>query len=377
MELIIDASNIKAGGGLTHLQEIMNTDAAQQAGFNRVFLWAPDATLASIADRPWLEKCHHPLLNAGYRQVWQWKRGVFEPFARSRNALVYIPGTGGSKSRYVTMCQNLLPLQTKELNRYFFSKDWIRLRLLRSLHKNAYSHAAGVVFLNRYCREYASKLVGRDLADSAIIPHGLSSRFLVNDKLIYTGSFTEERPFRLVYVSIIDVYKHQWVVAEAVYQLVSEGFNIQLDLIGPAYPKALNRLNRVMQKYASVKNAVHYRGPMPYQTVNAAYAEGDAFVFASSCETFGMVLTEAMAAGLPVMCSSMSSMPETAGDAALYFDPLSVTDTKAAIVKLYEQPMLREALSKKSLAKARSMSWDHCARQTFSFLAQVSQSCAE
>jgi glycosyltransferase involved in cell wall biosynthesis len=377
LELIIDASNIKAGGGLTHLQEIMNTDAARQAGFNRVFLWAPDATLASIADKPWLEKCHHPLLNAGYRQLWQWKQGVFEPFARSRNALVYIPGTGRSKSRYVTMCQNLLPVQTKELNRYFFSKDWIRLRLLRMLHKNAYSHAAGVVFLNRYCREYAEKLVGQNVPESAIIPHGLSSRFLVNDKQIYTGSFTEQRPFRLVYVSIIDVYKHQWVVAEAVYQLISEGFNIQLDLIGPAYPKALNRLNHVMQKYASVINAVHYRGPMPYQTVNAAYAEGDAFVFASSCETFGMVLTEAMAAGLPVICSSMSSMPETAGDAALYFNPLSVNDTKAAIVKLYEQPMLREALSKKSLAKARSMSWDNCALQTFSFLAQVSKSCAE
>ena len=378
MDLIINASNIKAGGGLTHLQEILHGDAAATAGFSRVYLWAPDKTLEKVANHPWLEKCSHPWLNAGYRDTWKWKRKVFEPFARNLKALVYVPGTGSSGSTYVTMCQNLLPLQPEELNRYFFSPDWLRLRLLRMLHRRAYSRAAGVVFLNRYCLQHAEKLVGRPLQEHAIIPHGLAPRFLVPHKEVYAGTFDANRPMQLVYVSIVDVYKHQWTLAEAVYQLVAEGYHMQLHLIGPAYPKAMHKLQAVMNRYPQYAWAVQYHGPMPYEAIHDAYMQGDAFVFASSCETFGMVLTEAMAAGLPVLCSSRSSMPETAGDAVLYADPLRVDELKQQLSRMYHEPELRKDLSARSLAKARTMSWQACAASTFEYLYKISKSsCVE
>lgn len=377
VDLIIDASNIKAGGGLTHLQEILAGEAAPNAGFCKVFLWAPNNTLAKIADQPWLQKCAHPLLNGGYLSTWKWKRNVFTPFAKKTKALVYIPGTGSAGVPYVTMCQNLLPLQNKELNRYFFSADWLRLKLLRLLHKQAYKKASGVVFLNRYCLQHAEALIRRQVPKHAIIPHGLAARFLSDNKEIYPGDFTASRPLRLVYVSIIDVYKHQWNVAEAVCRLVKEGYHIHLDLIGPAYPKALAKLQAVLNHYPAEAKSVQYHGAVAYDVIHNTYKQGDAFVFASSCETFGMVLTEAMAAGLPVLCSSMSSMPETAGDAVQYFDPLSVEDLKDAIRKIYIEPLLRQSLSDKSLAKARTMSWEICANHTFQYLFQISQTCVE
>ena len=46
------------------------------------------------------------------------------------------------------------------------------------------------------------------------------------------------------------------------------------------------------------------------------------FLFASSCETFGQVLIEGLAAGLPTASSSMSGIPEILGDTVIYFDPL-------------------------------------------------------
>jgi glycosyltransferase involved in cell wall biosynthesis len=372
MQLIIDASNIKAGGGLTHLRELLSTEGPVKAGFREVFLWAPDATLEKIPAADWLVKCPHPWLNGHYVQLWRWKKQVLPQFVREKQALLFIPGTGSSPLPYVTMCRNLLPLDIREMNRYFFSSAWLRLRLLRRLHLAAYRKAAGVIFLNEYCRKVVPQKIQRAMKQTAIIAHGLNPRFFRVPENSVHQPFSLSNPFRLLYVSIINVYKHQWQVAEAVFQLRQEGFHLQLDLIGPAYAPALRHLEKVLGQYSPAAG-VTYHGKAPYEQVHQFYQQADAFIFASTCETYGMVLTEAMAAGLPVACSNHSSMPETAGDAAVYFDPLVIDSIKAAIVRLYQDGGLREELSQKSLEKARSLSWEKCAGETFAFLAEVNR----
>ena len=49
---------------------------------------------------------------------------------------------------------------------------------------------------------------------------------------------------KVIYVSIIDVYKHQDIVCEAIDKLIKLGFNLELELVGPEYTPALNKLNR-------------------------------------------------------------------------------------------------------------------------------------
>lgn len=372
MQLIIDATNIKAGGGLTHLRELLSTNGPVNAGFKEVFVWAPDDTLEKIPAANWLVKCPHPWLNSHYMKLWRWKKQVLPRFVQEKQALLFIPGTGSSPFPYVTMCRNLLPLDKKEMNRYFPSIAWLRLSLLRFLHLAAYRRAAGVIFLNEYCRKVLPASVGTQIKQTAIIPHGLNPRFLRSkDNAPRRQTFTPEFPFRLLYVSIINVYKHQWQVAEAVFQLNQEGFYIQLDLIGPSYPPSLRKMEKIMKKYDYAPTVI-YHGKVPYELLHKFYQKADGYIFASTCETYGMVLTEAMAAALPIACSNHSSMPETAGDAAIYFNPLSLESTKTAIVRLYENDALREELSCKSLEKASSLSWDKCAEETFSFLAEVS-----
>jgi glycosyltransferase involved in cell wall biosynthesis len=96
-------------------------------------------------------------------------------------------------------------------------------------------------------------------------------------------------------------------------------------------------------------------------------------VFASSCETFGQILVEAMSAGLPIACSNRSVMPELLGDAGVYFDPEQPAEIASAIRTLFDSPELRSRLARESFKKAKNYSWARCADETFSFISQCAR----
>jgi glycosyltransferase involved in cell wall biosynthesis len=71
-----------------------------------------------------------------------------------------------------------------------------------------------------------------------------------------------------------------------------------------------------------------------------------------------------MALGCPVACSNIASLPEVAGDAALFFDPFSVEDIGRVIMKVINDPGLREKMIEGGLRRAQMFRGDLCARTT-------------
>lgn len=102
------------------------------------------------------------------------------------------------------------------------------------------------------------------------------------------------------------------------------------------------------------------------------YRESDVFIFSSSCETFGMVILEAMACGLPILCSNYSSMPSTFENVPLYFDPFNNKSIKDAIIKVYNNPTLQNLLSSKSIDLTNKFSWEITSKKTFEYLSKIS-----
>lgn len=86
------------------------------------------------------------------------------------------------------------------------------------------------------------------------------------------------------------------------------------------------------------------------------YRNALALVYPSRYEGLGLPVLEAMANECPVICSNTSCFPETAGEAAIYFDPYSVDSLKEAIAELLRQD--RDAIIKKGLENVRRFSWE-------------------
>ncbi len=94
------------------------------------------------------------------------------------------------------------------------------------------------------------------------------------------------------------------------------------------------------------------------------YSAARQFAFPSLFEGFGIPVIEAMACGTPVVTSTVTSLPEVAGDAAVLVDPTSVEAIAEGMVRIERSPALRDDLIARGLARARHFTWAQCARAT-------------
>jgi glycosyltransferase involved in cell wall biosynthesis len=78
-----------------------------------------------------------------------------------------------------------------------------------------------------------------------------------------------------------------------------------------------------------------------------------------------------MAAGVPVITSNVSSLPEVAGNAALLVDPRSQSELRAAMIRLLGSADLRLALAQAGRERARQFRWDVCAAKSLEFFRHV------
>ncbi|MCL4508443.1 MAG: glycosyltransferase family 4 protein [Chloroflexi bacterium] len=112
-----------------------------------------------------------------------------------------------------------------------------------------------------------------------------------------------------------------------------------------------------------VSTSVQFVGFVPAQEMPLWYAAAEACVFPSLYEGFGFPVVEAMACGTPVACSTASSLPEAAGDAALLFDPFAEEEIAAVLGRLATDAMLRTFLRERGRRQAERFSWRETARQ--------------
>jgi len=113
---------------------------------------------------------------------------------------------------------------------------------------------------------------------------------------------------------------------------------------------------------------VTQKGFVPQDELASYLSDADIFVFASSCENMPNTLVEAMAAGLPIACSSRGPMPEILDDGGVYFDPENPNSISSALQILIDNAELRKNVASRAKVLSAKYSWERCARETWSFL---------
>lgn len=113
-------------------------------------------------------------------------------------------------------------------------------------------------------------------------------------------------------------------------------------------------------------------GFVPDEDLVGLYSAAQAFIYPSLYEGFGFPVIEAMACGCPVVTSNCSSLPEISGQAALYVNPLSVTDISHALKLANELGSeKRQSLIQAGFAQARQFSWEKTAKETLKLYQEV------
>jgi glycosyltransferase involved in cell wall biosynthesis len=372
--LVINAVNIVAsGGGNTHLRELLLHADPSANGFEKVQVIAPQATLDRLPDFPWLEKITHPWLNKNllYRYLFLYFR--LKDYLVQANVLFSPAGDyNGSFPRQVAMAQNQLYYEPRERFRYFPGPVFFRLLLLQWLQYLAFRKARKIITLTAYTAGLLAKKHGLRVP-ATVIPHGIPQDFEMPVKQqLNPDAYSFEHPFSLLCVSSIDLYKHQWVVVDAVTELRRKGIPVELHLAGPVlYPLAGQKLNEALLRAGEHRNAIINHGTVSYEDIRKIYAQADMFVFSSTCESFGITVLEAAKAGLPVISYDYPPVREILDKGAAWFSELDAGTIAHKIELLYIKPELRRQIAEAAQERARLFSWEKCAQHTFQLLAEV------
>ncbi len=116
---------------------------------------------------------------------------------------------------------------------------------------------------------------------------------------------------------------------------------------------------------------LHWPGYVAEEDLPFFYAGAAAFAYPSLYEGFGLPVLEAMASGVPVLTSNRASLPEVAGDAALFVDPEDVADIARALERLLTDTGWSEGAVQRGLARARAFTWEACVDRTVSIYRKV------
>ena len=106
---------------------------------------------------------------------------------------------------------------------------------------------------------------------------------------------------------------------------------------------------------------VFFTGRLSNNELHQVLGAALALTFVPYFEGFGIPVIEAMNAGVPVICSNTTSLPEVGGSAVLYVDPFSLNQIKEAMITIYQDKDIRDDLILKGFVQKDKFSWDKTA----------------
>ncbi|MCL5770726.1 MAG: glycosyltransferase family 4 protein, partial [Actinobacteria bacterium] len=124
-------------------------------------------------------------------------------------------------------------------------------------------------------------------------------------------------------------------------------------------------------KEKGLEEKVKFLGFVEETDLPVIYNGAKFFMYPSIYEGFGLPVLEAMASGVPVLTSNVSSLPEVAGDAAIMVDPYNEKEIYRASINLLENEKLRKELQAKGVERSNLFTWENTAFQTLEVYKEV------
>lgn len=155
------------------------------------------------------------------------------------------------------------------------------------------------------------------------------------------------------------------------FKILKEKYHTKLKIVFTGDSKQQKKEIENYIKDNNLQDDILYLGYLKQEEMPYIYANATIMAFPSVFEGFGIPLVEAMRSGVAIACSKNGSIPEVAGDAAIYFDAYNPNDIAEKIYKLEQDKELQQILINKGQKVATRYSWEKCVEDTYLYLKKI------
>ncbi|MDB4652929.1 glycosyltransferase family 4 protein [Akkermansiaceae bacterium] len=362
--LIVDASRLKSGGGILHLSKILELE--KYSPFDKITVYAYKGSVFERYESNKVFVKTHPYINRNILFQIFWQRYLLKRQISYNDLLFTIDSTSVCRfSKNVVLNQDIIGFQVGSL-RLFSFKNKIVSFIKYLVSKYSIKSSKATIFTTQFARQEVLKKTGA-IKQSFVVPHGIDTEFIEKK----TNYEIDNDSLKIIYVSpVLDYKNHQYLIS-ALNKLTTTR-QVRAYFVGGGDPRLIDNLK--LYSVNDQGNQFHFTGPLKREDVYALTRSSDIAVFLSSVECFGITLLEYMRIGMPIVCSSESSLPETIGKAGLLVNPLDVKSIVNAIEILESNLVRRERFGRQAYKDSLNYSWDETVKKTFSILYQQAES---
>ncbi len=251
-----------------------------------------------------------------------------------------------------------------DINFKHYPKDlpfWVRNYYNRFFPKFAKT-ATRIATVSEFSKKDIAENYGIAKENIDVVYNGINEFFAPVDEITKKGvrdKYAKGCPYFL-FVGSLSPRKNVARLIKAFHAFKKEsGSNMKLVLAGAIF-WGENELVKLM-KELDIENEIIFTGRVPDGSMRDIVGSAFAMTYVPYFEGFGIPLVEAMQCGVPIISANVSSLPEVAGEAALYCDPFNVEEIKNSMIKMHRDKELREILIQKGLEQKNKFSWDRTA----------------
>ncbi len=224
-----------------------------------------------------------------------------------------------------------------------------------SIKEKLVKKAAGIIAVSESTKQKIIERFNIDDRKIKVIYHGVSDFKDHSSSQLISGKY-------FLYIGKRTHYKNFYFFIQCVQSFLKEDPALKIVCTGSPFNKAeLDYFSDL-----GVLNNISYIDADDTKLSNL-YQHAIAFVYPSLHEGFGMPILEAFKNGCPTILSNTTSLPEVAGNAALYFDPKSIESVKTAIYQIINDIDLRFDLIQRGNERVKLFSWQKTIQETMSF----------
>ena len=359
--LHIDASRLRSGGGVLHLIKLLELEI--HSDFEQIIVHTYQNNEFKKFENQKIIVKTHPFINKNIFYQIFWQRFLLKTQISSDHLLFTIDSTSFCKvKRNVVLNQDLIGFQEGSLS-YFSFKNKLVSYFKYLVAKKALKNSIANIFTTKYALDEVVKKIGA-LKNTIVIPHGIDGE-LMTKKTDYNIS---ENTLKIIYISPILDYKNHKQLISALNNLPTKK-KVCSYFVGGGDLNLISNLKA--QSINNKGNEFHFLGFLKREEVYSFTRSCDIAVFLSSVECFGITLLEYMRMGMPIICSSQSSLPETLKESGILVNPFDETSIIKGIIDLEVNQNKRESLGNKAYANSLNYSWENSVKETYSFLNKI------